>query len=85
MDNHTNLQFESLNCCSILAKVINSEVQTGVKSAGWLNNITHSPAYCFGKSIGHWVVIAVNSGALSPMRGNDTTSWSISIIYLVKI
>lgn len=33
-DNHTNLQFTSLNCFSMLAKVMNSEVHTGVKSAG---------------------------------------------------
>ncbi len=47
---------------------MNSEVQTGVKSAGWLNRMTQLPSYCFGKSISPCVVTALKAGALSPMQ-----------------
>jgi len=42
-DKPTNLQLAFANFSSSVAKVINSEVQTGVKSAGWLNKITQLP------------------------------------------
>ncbi len=32
-----------LNCSSMLANVMNSVVQTGVKSAGWEKRMTHLP------------------------------------------
>ncbi len=56
---------------------MNSEVQTGVKSAGWLKRITQLPAYCSGKLISPWVVTALNAGALSPIRG--MLPWLFSI------
>ena len=60
---------------------MNSDVQTGVKSAGWLKRMTQLPAYCSGKLISPWVVTALNDGALSPMRGMLT--WVFSIFYLL--
>ena len=65
----TSLQFALANCSSIVANVMNSDVHTGVKSAGWLNRMTQLPAYCSGKLISPCVVTALNAGALSPMRG----------------
>ena len=39
----TSWQLSSSNSFCILPKVMNSEVQTGVKSAGWLNRIIQRP------------------------------------------
>jgi len=69
----TKLQLTSLNFFSRVAKVINSEVHTGVKSAGWLKRITHFPEYWSGKLISPWVVIALKLGALSPILGIEFT------------
>ena len=46
LDVRMYLRDETLNTVkllSMLAKVMNSDVHTGVKSAGWLNNIAHWP------------------------------------------
>ena len=43
-DSPTSLVFSAANPSCMEAKVMNSLVHTGVKSAGWLNRITHSPA-----------------------------------------
>jgi hypothetical protein len=60
---------------------MNSDVHTGVKSAGWLKRMTQLPSYCFGNSISPWVVTALNAGALSPILGIDTVvCWSMSIL-----
>ena len=75
-DRPTSLQLAFANCSSMVAKVMNSEVHTGVKSAGWLNRITQLPEYCSGKLISPWVVTALKAGALSPIRGIDTTGFS---------
>lgn len=40
-----SLQSRSANFDCRLVKVMNSEVHTGVKSAGWLKRITQLPAY----------------------------------------
>ena len=74
-DKPTNLQPASSNFFSRLANVINSDVQTGVKSAGWLNRITQFPLYSSWKLIVLCVVAALNEGALSPMRGMAIISW----------
>src|SRR5690242_1645661 len=53
-----------------LANSMNSVVQTGVKSAGWENNITHLPFLLISlRRIMPWVVLASKSGAGSLMRG----------------
>jgi hypothetical protein len=43
-------------------------VQTGVKSAGWLNNTAHDPAFQSWNVISPSVVTAVKLGASSPSR-----------------
>ena len=45
-----------------------SVVQTGVKSAGWLNRIAHLPAFHLWNSIGPIVVSALKSGTMQPRR-----------------
>jgi hypothetical protein len=52
------------------AKVMNSVVQTGVKSAGWEKKITQLPLKSSGKLMGPWVVSALKDGAFSPIRGS---------------
>lgn len=69
IDSPINWQFRASNSSAIRPKVMNSVVQTGVKSAGWLNRIFHFPLKSDGKLIGPWVVLARNAGASSPMRG----------------
>src|SRR3990172_4478540 len=54
----------------MVANVMNSVVQTGVKSAGWKKKITHFPLKSTGKWIIPWVVSASKLGAFSPMSGN---------------
>ena len=61
---------------------MNSEVQTGVKSAGWLKRMTQLPAYCSGKLISPWVVTALKAGALSPMRGIGVDGCCMISIFL---
>ncbi len=39
----TSWQLSSSNSCCILPKVMNSEVHTGVKSAGWLKRMIQRP------------------------------------------
>ena len=64
---------------------MNSEVHTGVKSAGWLKRITQLPAYCSGKLISPCVVTALKAGALSPMRGIETEgAVAVSIMRLLN-
>ncbi len=43
MESPTRAQFRAFNAGSMEAKVMNSVVQTGVKSAGWEKRITHRP------------------------------------------
>lgn len=43
IDSPISLQLIASNCGISVAKVMNSVVQTGVKSAGWLNRTTHLP------------------------------------------
>ena len=45
-----------------------SVVQTGVKSAGWLNRTAQEPAFHSWKDSRPAVVSAVKSGAVSPRR-----------------
>ena len=59
----------ALNSSAMEAKVMNSVVQTGVKSAGWLKRMTHLPRKSSGKFISPCVVTALKLGAVSPMRG----------------
>jgi hypothetical protein len=57
---------------------MNSEVQTGVKSAGCENSITHLPRNCDSFN-GPWVVWASKSGASSPINGiAGRVSWSMT-------
>ena len=49
---------------------MNSDVQTGVKSAGWLKRRTHLPLKSSGNRIGPCVVEAVKAGAFSPILGH---------------
>src|SRR6266849_3578089 len=51
------------------ANSASSVEHTGVKSAGWLNRSTQWPSCHFEKVSSPCVVIAVKSGATSPMRG----------------
>ena len=57
------------NSSFFLANPTNSVVQTGVKSAGWLNSTIHLPATSLGRFIMPWVVLTTMSGNLSPIRG----------------
>lgn len=50
---------------------MNSDVQTGVKSAGWLKRRTHLPLKSSGNRIGPCVVEAVKAGAFSPILGTE--------------
>ncbi len=64
---------------------MNSEVHTGVKSAGCEKRITQLPEYCSGKLISPWVVTALKAGALSPMRGSETDVAFVDSIVLVLL
>ena len=50
---------------------VSSVEQTGVKSAGWEKRSAHFPSRQAEKVSSPWVVIAVKSGAGSPIFGID--------------
>ena len=52
-----------------------SVVQTGVKSAGWLNRTAQEPPFHSWKESRPAVVSAVKSGAVSPRRMDIDHSW----------
>ena len=58
-----------MNSSAMEAKVMNSVVHKGVKSAGWEKRITHLPLKSSGKWMGPWVVTASKLGAVSPISG----------------
>ena len=70
MDRPRSLQLSFSNSGCMDAKVMNSVVQTGVKSAGWEKKITHLPLKSSGKLMGPCVVSALKDGAFSPMSGS---------------
>jgi hypothetical protein len=70
MDNPSNLQLSFSNSGCMEAKIMNSVVQTGVKSAGCEKKTTHLPLKSSGKLMGPWVVSALNDGAFSPINGS---------------
>jgi hypothetical protein len=70
IDKPSNSQFMLLNNSARFAKPMNSVVHTGVKSAGCENKMSHLPLKS-AKLRGPWVVLALNAGAASLMRGMD--------------
>ncbi len=69
MDRPMSSVFRAFQSAFMEAKVMNSVVQTGVKSAGWEKRTTQRPLKSSGKLMGPWVVSAVKAGASSPIRG----------------
>ena len=75
-----SLVLRRVNSSLRLWNSVNSVEHTGVKSAGWLNSITHLPSCHLLKLRSPWVVIAVKSGARSPMRGMPPLVVQVSIL-----
>lgn len=63
---------------------MNSEVQTGVKSAGWLKRIFHFPWKSWGNAIVPCVLLALKEGALSPMRGIGVIVFMLLVSMVLK-